>query len=137
MFFWQQWCNRFFEEIDSNDDKHVSRSELENAVKKIKFGTTAEEAVTKFLQVLDVNGDDEISENEFVDGITELINSYFKQGASSESPSHHETHQVFPLFLYSNILPYSIFTNNVLTHQFDNKLDSCLHTRLFVLSKLL
>ncbi|KEH38650.1 calcium-binding EF-hand protein [Medicago truncatula] len=86
---------RFFEEIDSNDDKSVSRSELENAVKKIKFGKTAEEAVTKFLQVLDVNGDNEISETEFVDGITELINSYFGQDASSKSPSHHETHQTW------------------------------------------
>lgn len=70
-------------------------------MKKIKFGKTAEEAVTKFLQVLDANGDNEISETEFVDGITELINSYFGQDASSKSPSHHETHQVFPLFLYS------------------------------------
>jgi len=92
-------------------------------VKKIKFGKTAEEAVTKFLQVLDVNGDNEISETEFVDGITELIKTYFGEGASSQSP-HHETHQVFPLFVYSNILSYSIFTNGVLTRQFDNKLDS-------------
>lgn len=93
-------ATRLFEEVDSNSDKHVSRIELEKVVKDIQFGKVvdAEEAVTKLLQDLDVNRDDEISENEFVDGFTKWIHSNSNKTASSKSSSH-GTHQVFPLFL--------------------------------------
>ncbi|XP_027191848.2 sodium/calcium exchanger NCL1-like [Cicer arietinum] len=87
---------RLFEEVDSNSDKHVSRIELEKVVKDIQFGKVvdAEEAVTKLLQDLDVNRDDEISENEFVDGFTKWIHSNSNKTASSKSSSH-GTHQTW------------------------------------------
>lgn len=100
-----------FEEVDSNGDNHVSRSELGKIVKEIQFGKTidAEEAVTKLLQDLDLNRDNEISENEFVEGFTKWINSNSSQTAHSKSPSH-GTHQVlFPLFLYSKKLAIMFF----------------------------
>jgi len=71
-------------------------------VRETQFGKAvdAEEAVSKLLQDLDANKDNEISENEFVDGFTKWINSKSSKAGSSKSSSH-ETHQVFPLFLYS------------------------------------
>lgn len=85
----------------------MSKSELGKIVKEIQFGKAvdAEEAVSKLLQDLDVNRDNEISENEFVDGFTKWINSNnSSQNGHSKSSSSHGTHQVFPLFLSLSLL---------------------------------
>lgn len=89
-----------FEQVDTNGDNHVSRSELDKIVKEIHFGKTVdvEEAAAKLLQDLDLNRDDEISENEFVEGLSKWINSNSSKTANSKS-SAHGTHQVFPFFL--------------------------------------
>ncbi|KAG4987103.1 hypothetical protein GLYMA_12G227800v4 [Glycine max] len=81
---------RLFEEIDVNQDNHISRSELEKVVKDIQFGKAVEteEAVTKLVQDLDLNRDDEISETEFVEGFTKWMNSNSSQAANSKSSSH-------------------------------------------------
>ncbi|RZB77182.1 Sodium/calcium exchanger NCL isoform B [Glycine soja] len=81
---------RLFEEIDVNQDNHISRSELEKVVKDIQFGKVVEteEAVTKLVQDLDLNRDDEISETEFVEGFTKWMNSNSSQAANSKSSSH-------------------------------------------------
>ncbi|KAK7313101.1 hypothetical protein VNO77_37512 [Canavalia gladiata] len=83
---------RLFEEIDSNGDNHVSRSELENLVKGIQF-INAEVAVTKVFQELDINRDNEISEKEFVDGFTKWINTISIHAPRSISLPHgnHQT----------------------------------------------
>ncbi|MCI15611.1 calcium-binding EF-hand protein, partial [Trifolium medium] len=85
-----------FEEVDSDGSNNVSRSELEKIVKETHFGkgVDSDEAVTKLLHDLDVNKDDEISENEFVDGFTKWLNSNSNQAASSKSSSH-EPHQTW------------------------------------------
>jgi Ca2+-binding EF-hand superfamily protein len=91
-----------FEEVDSDGSNNVSRSELEKIVKEIHFGKAvdSDEAVTKLLHDLDVNKDDEISENEFVDGFTKWLNSNSNQASSSKSSSH-EPHQV----LFISLIP--------------------------------
>ncbi|XP_045801277.1 sodium/calcium exchanger NCL-like [Trifolium pratense] len=87
---------RLFGEVDSDGSNNVSRSELEKIVKETHFGrgVDSDEAVTKLLHDLDVNKDDEISENEFVDGFTKWLNSNSNQAASSKSSSH-EPHQTW------------------------------------------
>ncbi|XP_061348958.1 sodium/calcium exchanger NCL-like isoform X2 [Gastrolobium bilobum] len=87
---------RLFEEVDSNGDNHVSRSELEKVVKEIHFSKAvdAKEAVAKLVQDLDINKDNEISESEFVEGFTEWINSNSSQAAKEKSSSH-GTHQTW------------------------------------------
>ncbi|XP_072080971.1 uncharacterized protein [Arachis hypogaea] len=65
---------RRFEKVDSNGDRddRVSRYEIENMIENIHFShvVDAKEAVTKLIQDLDVNKDDEISKKEFADGFT-------------------------------------------------------------------
>lgn len=92
-------CNRLFEEIDVNDDNHISRSEFEKIVKGIQFGKVvdAEDAASKLIQDLDIDRNNEISETEFVEGLTKWMNSNSSQAANSKSSSH-ENHQVCPLF---------------------------------------
>ena len=68
----------------------------------------AEEVVTKLVQDLDVNRDNEISEKEFVDGFAKWINSNSSQAAHSNS-STHGNHRVLALFLYSNNLQLFFF----------------------------
>ncbi|GAU29663.1 hypothetical protein TSUD_53150, partial [Trifolium subterraneum] len=87
---------RLFDEVDINKDSHISRSELEQIVKKIQFGKVidAEEANTKLYKYLDVNKDNEISEQEFVDGFMKWISLNSNQDPSSSSSSH-ETHQTW------------------------------------------
>ncbi|XP_045801287.1 sodium/calcium exchanger NCL-like [Trifolium pratense] len=87
---------RLFDEVDINKDSHISRSELEQIVKKIQFGKVidAEEANTKLYKYLDVNKDNEISEQEFVDGFMKWISSNSNQDPSSTSSSH-ETNQTW------------------------------------------
>ncbi|XP_027355313.1 sodium/calcium exchanger NCL1-like [Abrus precatorius] len=76
---------RLFEEIDTNGDNHVSRSELEKLVKDIQF-VNAEVAITKMFQELDINRDNEISEKEFVDGFTKWINTNYCHNHHSSLP---------------------------------------------------
>jgi len=85
-----------FEEIDVNKDNHISRSELEKVVKDIQFNkfVDAEEAVTKLAQDLDLNGDDEISKTEFIEGLTKWMNSDSSRAANSKSSSQ-GIHKVF------------------------------------------
>lgn len=100
-----------FEEVNIDGDDHVSRTELEKIVKDIHIGTgvDSEEAVTKLLQDLDVNKDNEISENEFVDGFTKWISSNSnKTSTSKSSHHHHETHQVCPYFPFTQIRTFHI-----------------------------
>jgi hypothetical protein len=88
-----------FDEVDINKDSHISKSELEQITKKIQFGKVidAEEANTKLYKYLDVNKDNEISEQEFIDGFIKLINSNSNHDDPSTSSSSHETNQVFSL----------------------------------------
>ncbi|OIW08229.1 hypothetical protein TanjilG_15190 [Lupinus angustifolius] len=87
---------RLFEQVDSNGDNHVSKSELKKLVKDIHLGKVAdsEEAVTKIIHELDLNRDDEISEDEFVVGFSKWINRN-----SSQAPHlitmPHENHQTW------------------------------------------
>ncbi|CAL0303748.1 unnamed protein product [Lupinus luteus] len=87
---------RLFEQVDSNGDNHVSKSELKKLVKDIHLGKVAdsEEAVAKIVHELDLNRDDEISEDEFVVGFSKWINRN-----SSQAPHliamPHENHQTW------------------------------------------
>ncbi|XP_019451888.1 PREDICTED: uncharacterized protein LOC109353987 [Lupinus angustifolius] len=67
---------RLFQQVDSDGDGHASKSELKILVKDINLGEVADsdEAVAKIIHELDLNGDDEISENEFVEVFTNWIN---------------------------------------------------------------
>ncbi|KAJ1442430.1 EF-Hand 1, calcium-binding site [Sesbania bispinosa] len=64
---------RLFEQLDSNGDNRISKSELKKLVTDIHIGD-AEKAVTKLIQDLDINRDNEVSEEEFVDVFTSWIN---------------------------------------------------------------
>ncbi|WJX73220.1 hypothetical protein P8452_57029 [Trifolium repens] len=88
---------RLFDEVDINKDSHISRSELEQIVKKIQFGKVIdeEEANTKLYKYLDVNKDNEISEQEFIDGFIKLINSNSNHDDPSTSSSSHETNKTW------------------------------------------
>ncbi|MCI11570.1 calcium-binding EF-hand protein, partial [Trifolium medium] len=84
---------RLFDEVDVDKNSHISRSELEQIVKKIQFGKVidADEANTKLYKYLDVDKDNEITEQEFVDGFIKLINSNSNHDDPSSSSSSHET----------------------------------------------
>ncbi|KAE9617022.1 hypothetical protein Lal_00034549 [Lupinus albus] len=87
---------RLFEQVDSNGDNHVSKSELKKLVKDIHLGKVAdsEEAVTKIVHELDLNRDDEISEDEFVVGFSKWINRNSSQAPHLITTTH-ENHQTW------------------------------------------
>ncbi|KAH1262248.1 Mitogen-activated protein kinase kinase 6 [Glycine max] len=123
MLVWEK-DQQLFEEIDVNGYNQISRSEFAKLVKCIEFGQVvddAQEAVIKLVQDLDLNRDNEISETEFVDGLTKWMNSNSRQAANSKSSSQgiHQTWEVsknslkkqeFSSFFISFFL---VFINNV------------------------
>ncbi|CAL0333736.1 unnamed protein product [Lupinus luteus] len=81
---------RLFHRVDSDGNGHVTKSELKVLVRNINLGEVAdsEEAVTRIIHELDLNRDDEISENEFVEVFTNWINR--KSSKAPHLPTDHE-----------------------------------------------
>ncbi|KAL8237909.1 hypothetical protein R6Q59_018990 [Mikania micrantha] len=68
---------RLFKSLDVNNDEFISRSELKTLMMDFEFGDTSwdvEEATSQLMQELDKSGDQQIDEEEFVDGFKDLLN---------------------------------------------------------------
>ena len=92
-----------FEEVDSNGDNCVSQAELKKLVTSLHFGKAVdeEEAVNKIVQDFDINSDNMISEEEFVDGFTKWVLSSPTQAPHSKAlPHEEENHQVIGLLIF-------------------------------------
>ncbi|KAI3769300.1 hypothetical protein L6452_00401 [Arctium lappa] len=69
---------RLFESLDVNKDNSVSLSELKQLMMDVDFGKTSwnvDEATSHIMEDLDRSGDQQIDEEEFVDGFKELLNT--------------------------------------------------------------
>ncbi|KAI7743722.1 hypothetical protein M8C21_002228, partial [Ambrosia artemisiifolia] len=68
---------RLFKSLDVNNDNFISRSELKTLMMDFNFGETSwnvDEATSHIMQDLDKSGDQQIDEEEFVDGFRDLLN---------------------------------------------------------------
>ena len=78
--------NRLFEKIDLDGNNFISQSELRKLIGDIKFGKipgNVDESVVKLIEELDTSGDQLISEEEFVTGLTKWINKSNDQAPPS------------------------------------------------------
>lgn len=69
---------RLFKSLDVNNDNYVSLSELKKLMMNVDFGETSwnvDEATSHIMEDLDTNHDQQIDEEEFVDGFKELLNT--------------------------------------------------------------
>ncbi|KAL8032051.1 hypothetical protein ABFX02_13G068700 [Erythranthe guttata] len=85
-----------FKRIDADKDGCVSSSELKEMMTDIKFGTIpydAELAASKLMKVLDVNEDNVINEEEFVDGLFKLLNTTLDIRGRNSKESEDDTYQ--------------------------------------------
>ncbi|KAM1805073.1 hypothetical protein ACFX12_030869 [Malus domestica] len=77
---------RLFEKIDLDGNNFISQSELRKLIGDIKFGKiprNVDESVVKLIEELDTSGDQLISEEEFVTGLTKWINKSNDQAPPS------------------------------------------------------
>ncbi|KAM1311226.1 hypothetical protein PS1_007708 [Malus domestica] len=77
---------RLFEKIDLDGNNYISQSELRKLIGDIKFGKIpgdVDESVVKLIEELDTSGDQLISEEEFVTGLTKWINKSNDQAPPS------------------------------------------------------
>ena len=85
-----------FEQFDRDGDNFISQSELKELILNIKFGKIpmdVNEAVKKMMRELDTSGDNLISEQEFVTGLSNLlINS--TQSTQASQTSEDDVYQV-------------------------------------------
>ncbi|KAF5780862.1 putative sodium/calcium exchanger membrane region, EF-hand domain pair, mitochondrial Rho GTPase [Helianthus annuus] len=68
---------RLFKSLDVNNDNSISLSELKTLMMDFDFGETSwnvDEATSHIMQDLDKSGDQQIDEEEFVDGFRDLLN---------------------------------------------------------------
>ncbi|KAL7129482.1 hypothetical protein ABFS83_13G069200 [Erythranthe nasuta] len=85
-----------FKRIDADKDGCLSYSELKEMMTDIKFGTIpydAELAASKLMKVLDVNEDNVINEEEFVDGLFKLLNTTLDIRGRNSKESEDDTYQ--------------------------------------------
>lgn len=69
---------RLFERIDIDNDKFVTQSELKRLIMEInseKIPEDVDEATAKIMQDLDTSGDQQIDEQEFIDGFKDWLNT--------------------------------------------------------------
>ncbi|KAL4555094.1 hypothetical protein LXL04_037705 [Taraxacum kok-saghyz] len=69
---------RLFKSLDVNNDNSVSLSELKNLMMNVDFGQTSwnvDEAASHIMEDLDKSGDQQIDEEEFIDGFKDLLNT--------------------------------------------------------------
>ncbi|KAK1439621.1 hypothetical protein QVD17_05441 [Tagetes erecta] len=67
---------RLFKSLDVNNDNFISRSELKRLMMDFDFGEISwnvDEATSHIMQELDKSGDQQIDEDEFVDGFKDLL----------------------------------------------------------------
>ncbi|MFS7984372.1 putative EF-hand domain pair protein CML [Helianthus anomalus] len=68
---------RLFKSLDVNNDNSISLSELKTLMMDFDFGETSwnvDEATSHIMQDLDKSGDQQIDEEEFVDGFRDMLN---------------------------------------------------------------
>ncbi|KAI3466071.1 hypothetical protein Pfo_022734 [Paulownia fortunei] len=78
---------RLFKDIDIDKDEYLSYFELKELVTNIKFGMIpydADTAVSKIMEELDISGDQLISEEEFVTGLSKWLNTIYNLNHNSE-----------------------------------------------------
>ncbi|KAL3652602.1 hypothetical protein CASFOL_002283 [Castilleja foliolosa] len=87
---------RLFKDIDLDKDDYISYSELKELINNIKFGIIPYDpnlAAAKIMEELDVNRDERINEEEFVSGLSEWINTTYKERANSEEDEDENNYQ--------------------------------------------
>ncbi|KAL2496454.1 sodium/calcium exchanger family protein/calcium-binding EF hand family protein [Forsythia ovata] len=78
---------RLFKDIDQDKDDTVSYDELRDLMNNIKFGILpfdADAAASKLMEELDKSGDRVIDEEEFVTGLSKLLNTTYNPTRGSE-----------------------------------------------------
>lgn len=71
------WFASLFEKYDSDKNKVLTQSELKDLIQTVKFGEWRpdhDEIVETVMKDFDEDGDKEITEQEFVSGITKWLN---------------------------------------------------------------
>ncbi|KAI4322989.1 hypothetical protein L6164_022633 [Bauhinia variegata] len=89
---------RLFEKIDSNKDHRISQSELKELIMSIKPGMNpedVEEALGKITQELDIDQDNEISEEEFVAVLKKWLHPSPSHSPLALSVSQEEIHPIW------------------------------------------
>ncbi|KAI6687240.1 hypothetical protein NL676_024068 [Syzygium grande] len=79
---------RLFEQIDRNGDNSISQSELKELIMGVKFGDIpfdVDEVVLKVIKVFDRSGDGQITEEEFVSGLVNLLDPS-AEGNKNQAP---------------------------------------------------
>ncbi|KAL3617641.1 hypothetical protein CASFOL_037962 [Castilleja foliolosa] len=87
---------RLFKDIDLDKDDYISYSELKELINNIKFGIIPYDpnvAAAKIMEELDVNRDERINEEEFVSGLSEWLNTTYKERDNSEEDEDENNYQ--------------------------------------------
>lgn len=78
---------RLFKDIDKDNNGFISHVELKDQMNNMKRGIIpfdTDAAVSKMMQELDVSGDQLISEDEFITGLSKWLNTSYNQIPNSE-----------------------------------------------------
>ncbi|KAL5729967.1 hypothetical protein ACHQM5_002854 [Ranunculus cassubicifolius] len=87
------FIKKLFKALDQNDDSYLSVSEFTALIIGIKFeeiDLDHDDAVKKIMRDLDTSGDNQVDENEFINGISKWINDakhYVKHNSSGPNTS--------------------------------------------------